>query len=656
MSMDFTIQGTVRATDGTPMTGASVTVASRALRVPDVQLGTGTTASDGTYSVAFTADNVDIVVTAALNGQTASSPLIVGPSPNELVDLVVGGEYVGPSDYTSLVAAIAPFVSGQTVTIADFTPAEIALLATKAGVAPGDVVLLRQAQALAAQTSLPDTLFYALGRQHVPLSFRSIVTTVPQARRDAVNAAIAANQIPPVTASALDGQHAALDQLAVNEALRAAGPSETTLGALLSAAGLTQSVGATLVAQHVAAGGDPAAFWAAVHATHPITEAEIATVQNTLRINALVLNHAPLVTALQGLGHTTPASLATLEKTDWQARVATAGVPPDLAAAGITAAEYVDRIVAAVEDALPTARLAARASHLPPTTNLTQFLTNNASFDVRATPVTAFLRANPNALSFLSTDAAKAIFTEQLAGIQRVYRLAPDGARLQVMELLLAAGVDSAQSIRRMGKTAFLRQFGAALGNDLAEQTYARASAAAALATTLVAEHGADFSGPSMLALPARPDTVSQIPDWETLFGANSSCACTDCQSLLSPSAYLVDTLHWLDKPGTGSLGTTALDQLLARRADLGTTELSCANTNTELPQIDLAIELLELAVAPQTPTPGYQTTGAAEDLRVQPEHKNAPAYTVLAGADPNHDAVYPFSLPYDLGGDVSRS
>src|SRR6185503_16098376 len=35
----------------------------------------------------------------------------------------------------------------------------------------------------------------------------------------------------------------------------------------------------------------------------------------------------------------------------------------------------------------------------------------------------------------------------------------------------------------------------------------------------------------------------------ETLFGSLDTCGCSDCESILSPAAYFVDLLHYLDQP-----------------------------------------------------------------------------------------------------------
>ncbi len=49
----------------------------------------------------------------------------------------------------------------------------------------------------------------------------------------------------------------------------------------------------------------------------------------------------------------------------------------------------------------------------------------------------------------------KALVTERLKGLERAYRIAPDGARFETMQVLMADGVDSAQRVRVMGKSAF---------------------------------------------------------------------------------------------------------------------------------------------------------------------------------------------------------
>src|SRR5438876_3216671 len=84
--------------------------------------------------------------------------------------------------------------------------------------------------------------------------------------------------------------------------------------------------------------------------------------------------------------------------------------------------------------------------------------------------------------------------------------------------------------------------------------------------------------------------------DYKTLFGSEGNCQCAHCRSVYSPAAYFVDVLlHAIPDEARRVL----LDP--NRRADLGRIELSCANTETPLPYVDLVNELLEDYVSPRS-------------------------------------------------------
>ena len=88
---------------------------------------------------------------------------------------------------------------------------------------------------------------------------------------------------------------------------------------------------------------------------------------------------------------------------------------------------------------------------------------------------------------------------------------------------------------------------------------------------------------------PVPPDP-RKLPNWTTLFGNLNSCACKCCQTVLSPGAYLVDILEFVNAGPRKAL--------LERRPDLQDIEITCSNTFTVLPYIDLVNETLESAVA----------------------------------------------------------
>ena len=116
--------------------------------------------------------------------------------------------------------------------------------------------------------------------------------------------------------------------------------------------------------------------------------------------------------------------------------------------------------------------------------------------------------------------------------------------------------------------------------------------------------------------------------------------------------------------PNTGQKGIvgTPLEKLFRRRPDLGCLELTCENTFTVLPYIDLVNEVMESFVVhldeyhadPNMPKQATLEVFNVDDettseLLAEPQHINYQAYCILK------DAVYPFTLPYHQPIDAAR-
>lgn len=167
------------------------------------------------------------------------------------------------------------------------------------------------------------------------------------------------------------------------------------------------------------------------------------------------------------------------------------------------------------------------------------------------------------------------------------------------------------------------------------------------------------------------PPTISTTPDLETLFGNMDFCSCADCTSMYSPAAYFTDVLNFI-KTRFGS--SIAYNELIRRRPDIIHIDLSCKNSNTPLPYIDLVNELLELMVLRDIKLHdagesglyiplSFQTSGTAKELEAYPEHtfkdsdgtyKDYPQYAKVYDLRLKK-AVYPNSLPFDLALEESR-
>ncbi len=231
----------------------------------------------------------------------------------------------------------------------------------------------------------------------------------------------------------------------------------------------------------------------------------------------------------------------------------------------------------------------------------------------------------------------------QLLAMQRILRVTQHGGHAAV---LLEDGLRSASDIARVEEETFVERYASAFGGVQAAQTCHRRamSAAASLAQVAVSARQADVG-----VLPAvlrRPGTVAaQFPTMAGLFGAQSFCRCEQCLTVHSPAAYLADLLHFLNPTLPPANGVRPVTRLLDRRPDLAHIELTCVNTNTPLPYLDLVNEILEFRVAHDVLTAAAaRNTGniPAADLRVQPQHRIDAAYDNLARA------VYPPQLPFD--------
>lgn len=140
-----------------------------------------------------------------------------------------------------------------------------------------------------------------------------------------------------------------------------------------------------------------------------------------------------------------------------------------------------------------------------------------------------------------------------------------------------------------------------------------------ALADGLRWEVGPGRRPPFAALLPDVTDGLRALPGYEDLFGDQSFCDCDHCGSILSPAAYFVDLMKWVDenvtaKVFTGAKVTHAL-RLSERRPDLWTLPLTCENTETLIPTLDVINEVLEAALA-HAADPALPLTDRAAVLR----------------------------------------
>ncbi len=551
----------------------------------------------------------------------------------------------------------APATSAAATT-APAAPAPV----TPAPVAPAPVAPVTAAP---ATVSLRPEFYYALFRAGLPADVNSLFRTPSQSVQAIWQQAITQGVIPQALASQVPAALQNYQRLAAVTLLTATPlVGVSTLSAMLTVSKLNAAQQATFSQLYAQYSGDLTAFWTNVSKTFG------AAVSTELQLDgqlfSLSLNNAPLVSALYtaeaSAGElTSPVNLATrgyYDAAKWTPLIGTS-VPKEIP--GQSVDDYAQLLAAQVRLSFPTAVAADQVkrgifplSDATAAAGVVDFLTANYSqFAIGAEPVEAFIARN-NIPGVLPAVVA------QIKRLQRVYQLTPDD---QTMAALLRHNLDSAYAITRYDSAGFQRAFQAELGGaDNAAVTYARArhiySAVLNLAIGyLAARQGPTLGGNATILSsfpPAPPPAPSNpaypviaSPTLESLFGSLDYCTCEDCQSILSPAAYLVDLLHYLDQPSPTPPYENPQAVLFQRRPDLQYLPLTCANTNTALPYIDVANETLEYYVANQlslTNFQGYSTddTVTSADLLANPQFVNDAAYATLQGA------FFPPPLPFN--------
>ncbi len=653
----FTVTGSVREPDGTPIVGAVVSAFDEDLRSSTL-LGQVNTDANGAFLVRYEVSALkrpgktaaDLLVKAATMAGVAiaQSPVMFHAAPAVKITLVRGNKpLVGPPELSAVQSRLAPLLGS--IQPAELTANDISYLAGAAALNAAQVPHLVAAAQNAQTTGIDQSVFFAFARQGMATALAPLLASDPAAQRQALHSAVASNLVPAGAATQADQIIASLTSAAVTQTLA---PGAYRLGGTLAVT-LPQTAQQNAFLSTLQAHKDtPEAFWAALATQPGFDAATLANAQLASQLAALTQYHAPLVTALltqhtQGTIKGLP-DLARLDQNGWAAVLTgnTAGgtqigVPPGVP--GATAADqlqnYATALMRRMEVAFPTIALTARlgASRIPAAADVAAFLTANPAFDLAATDANRFLVGKSVPVGVQKT----------LPAMQRLFRIAP---RHDLIEPLLLAGFTSARSIARVPRARFVANNAAALGGTAqAEVVYRQAQNVTGSVVTLFGRYAAGLNFGTPRTMAAGASNAPQIPNWDALFGTPDFCTCTDCRSLLSPAAYLVDLLHeFIDVYLHDVQNNSGAALVLKRRPDIGTMLLDCNNTNTTLPYIDLVNELLENAVAltvtGNTAIAHDTTDGDSASLGASPEYINLQAYSILA------QAVFPWGLPFDLG------
>jgi hypothetical protein len=665
----FVVSGAMRRGDGAPLPGVVMRAFDRVLR-SETQLGETTSDSSGHYEIAYTSDQLgrlgkgraDLVVRAysADRQLLVESATIFGAEASVTIDLTAPASAVKtPSEYESLMAALTPALRG--VDAADLQDSDVDFLARATGLAPERIGAVALAARIARRAGVAPAAVYGLLGGTIPQDIGRVLNREPETLKAAIHAAMADGRIPADVDAQTDGIVTRLQDDAATRIVHTGNGAPTSpVGAVLTAFVPSADLQAAFLRAYTSHDGSIESFWAALRADARFARDGLAEwIQLACQLATLTKSNLPLVRQLQQPGanghQTSLRELAALDERDWLAILRTpVNGQPITAPDGTPGADADERLrnYAAImtrmlEDAYPVPALAGRiakngtsALHTPA---LLAFFTKNPDVDlatIRVNDVVDHAALDPG------TD--RAALKIELAKLQRVFKITP---RFGEIDALLADGLHSASHITRLGKSTFTRRYANALGGRRAKVVYERARHVSTMAVALYTRHAAAVNSVAPQMMQSQPSDVAEIPDWKTLFGSLDLCDCEKCRSVSSPAAYLADLLNFLR--GNYAAG---LQALRARRPDIMQLKLSCENTNTPMPYVDLVNEVLESAILtsstpPRPAPPQTQIEGTAAERAAHPQFIYADVYNVDLKA-----AVFPWSLPFDLWLEEART
>lgn len=641
-----------------------------------------------------------------------------------------------PTEYTTLTANIAQHFTGRLKDLQETEQQQdITYLANKAGLDTNQVKIAVLADRFSSRTAdasgnvaIEAAFFYALFRAGLAADEMALYRTEAQRLNTIWKEGIEQRMIPAELEGRIPNVIEQFQRLAVERILRGIPlpegvPARANLageqGARASLTGvlplrelLNLSLGidearhqrfAEIQVQH---GSNSPIFWELVRTE--FGEQVEQRLQLDGQLAALTIDNVPLISKLHeqagAVGLSNTISLVNqgfYQAAKWQEIIGTDTIiPPEIA--GKNDAEkrsnYANLLANQIQLSYPTAVIAqmvdteqiSLASPAAPKQNVVAFLKEHqGSFELGTQPIERYMAANN-----LSITPELAQVAKEVTRIQRVHQITPNDAAMQA--LLKQPGLDSAYGVVRYGREAFVRAFKEEMGGEAnALLTYAKAEQVHNTVLNLAVSYQLARTAPAIgsnanglmvdptpnvpVATAANAGDVIAYPTMEGLFGELDFCTCEYCRSYLSPAAYLVDLLMFIDPsdekwqenikdwknnhnnapypfanqaawetytnnwnaihPGVAIPNTEIppLQVLLNRRPDIQHLPLTCENTNGLVPHIDLVNETLEYFVTHNLNLENYTGHDTNDDvtpaeLLASPQFVSSKAYETLAG------------------------
>ena len=619
----------------------------------DKVLGEAVTDENGNYTFSYPADTsrgvkqdlqARVIEAGTAVRELGRSDVKYNAGADETLDIIIASRTEEkPNEHLRLLNDIKPHLGRVAIKDVKETNdrGQISHLSNKAGWDARMVAMAVESEKLSAETQIPSAHFYALFRAGLPNDRESLSRVTPDIVQDVLKKAVAEKLI------ADDGRIPetvkAFDNFGVNFLLdRAANGGVSSLGSMLSLR-LNDDQKRIFVQSAKQAAGDTNKFWTILKEKN-IEGGTIKALQLDGKLGYLTVHNAPLVKKIYDQHRIAdPVDLARngFYKADKWESIIENDVP-----AGIDRKDYAKHMATLVNISYPTAVVAEMMNNNEisidpnlPKQEMYQFLnTNQQKFTIGVQPVKKW-------------DGYAALSDQSKAGVktlERLYQLTPSN---EAMQSLSITGLTSAFQITKYTKGEFMMKYGQTFPTTKeAELTYNKASEVQSAAMNIATTYLTYRAAPNVYGITGKlrkeANEIIAYPTLEELFGNMDYCACDHCKSVLSPASYLVDLLQFIDLEDVPHEKQNPITVLLQRRPDIQHLQLTCENTNTVLPYIDIVNEILEYYVINGNLTlfKGHDITPSTKtaDLLADPQ------FVMTAAYDEVKTKVYPYDLPFD--------
>ncbi|MDH4471692.1 MAG: neuraminidase-like domain-containing protein [Fluviicola sp.] len=668
----FNVSGTVHR-NGKVASGILVQAFDQDLpskKIPRTPLGKPVfTDPEGRFSIPYTADQfkraenetADVVLTLSdRKGVLLHTTAIHFNAPQDLrleIEFSVNDESTEQTELERYLSRMKPLLEEE-LTVDQLTQADVDFIAKEAEIPVEQLQLLQSGYLLRKETGISEVFFYGLFRQAITTNLSGWALYKPDELKEAYLKSVEKKIVP-----ALQDLDKWIEQvlkialeMALNRELKQGNEQSISVGALLGT--VIQDTDKQLKFLELYHGfeGDRTAFWSDLQ-QHPDFQQQADELAFTLQLSKLSYQNLSFVEAVRADQRFKKAQdLVVLDTNGWETIIRENQIPIPTHITGQSTeqktANYAQSITAVLETSFPNAYVAKMAKEGGAVhTEVIEFLENSEhGFAINQTPIDRYL-STEEGNEVLERFNDKDVAVAQLKQLQRLYSITGDS---QLTMTFLQSNIQSAHQIASMPLEEYLYTMeDSGVETQILLSTHARATHITETNVIVVRE----LEDYYRTALPQimRPnlegveEVIRDIPSYEKLFGSLDSCDCGHCRSVYSATAYFVELMH--EFLG-GKTNANPFRELMERRPDLKFIRLTCENTETEIPYIDLVNEILETYIGfNQLDEAHVRDTSnfTAQELGANPQFIVNEAHTQL------RSAVYPLNMPFDLHLETAR-